>query len=302
VTDRSPEEVRVTRTIDAWLELGSTELSDRVIDRARIEVHATPRRHSRRLLPVPWRGLDPGLATVFGVAAVILLAVAVVVRLGPAPGVGGPPSSPSPVPSPSATPAAVRPLPVEGPVFAGMYHTALQPALSLTVDRVVQLDCSAGSQCHGIVDIDQPAWVDMEFGYGDGSEIDIIRLDKVYDPRAPTKLIDPPQDIAAWIQALPGTAVFAAPTAVTVGGVPALQFDVAMPGTVQFGPMPAVPGGPGGDAGIGPSGLRVILVTVHGHLVLISEWLGPHNSLRDRPAALAALASLQPLVDSITWS
>ena len=180
-------------------------------------------------------------------------------------------------------------------MFAGRYTTHFVPALTLTIDHVVDLDCAPGYRCRGDIDTNAPSWLGFEFGNVHGSEIDIIRLDKVYNPKSPKKLIDPPSDITAWVKALPGTAVLQAPQAVLVGGIDATEFDVKTAGDLQFGPIPEIPDG---QAGLGPSGLRVVFVTVHGHLILISEWLGPDNAVRD---GAAALEGLQPFVKSIAW-
>jgi len=212
------------------------------------------------------------------------------------------PSQPSSTP-PAATATAAAPsfaaaLPLQEagqPSFPGTYSPKFQPPLTITIDHVVDLDCAAGYICRGDVDANMTGWLGLSFGNVHGSEIDLVRLDKVYDPAAPSKLIDPPVDLAAWLVALPGTAVLAPPKTVSIGGRPAIQFDVKTPGDLQLGPMP---GGGDGQAGIGPNGLRIVLVTVDGLLVLISEWIGADNTVLDRQAALD---SVQPLVNSIKW-
>jgi hypothetical protein len=300
MSTRSTSDVQIDRTIEAWLELGPTELSGRVVDAARAEIHRTRQQGSWwAAWRLPSRRLIRAVAS-FALAAVVIAMIGVGLRVASTPAVGNYPSpsptpSATPVSSPAASAATVGVLPDGGqPVFSGTYSTRFQPALTLTVDRVVDLDCSPGYLCRGTVDVNAAGWLDLEFGNVHGSEIDIIRLDKVYDPKSPKKLIDPPKDLAAWIRALPGTAVLQSPKAVVIGGLPGTQFDVRTPGNLQFR---LIPGGYG-QAGIGPSGLRVILLTVHGHLVLISEWLGADNTVRD---GQAALDSLQPLVDSIKW-
>jgi len=221
------------------------------------------------------------------------------------PAASGPGASASPLiatPAPTATTAApsaaVQVLAAGGQgAVPGTYRTAFEPPLlTLTIDReVVKLNCDPSAQCFGGIDANKAGWLDLEFGAANGSEIDVIRLDKVYDPTAPASVIDPPSDLAAWLEALPGTAVLDPPKAVEIGGLPATEFDVKTPGEMQFGPM-ADPAD--GQAGIGPSAVRISLVIVAGHLVIISEWLGPENTARN---AQAALDSLQPLVDSIVW-
>jgi hypothetical protein len=211
----------------------------------------------------------------------------------------GQPASPSPV----ASMPAVEALAIGGsPVFPGTYTAQFQPALALTVDHVVDLDCAPGYRCRGSVDLNSAIFLDLEFGTVRGAEVDIVRLDKVYDPASPGKQIDPPADLAAWLEALPGTAVLDPPKPVMIGGVAATRFDIRTPGDILFGPLPGGPNDNADPAGpqalIGPSALRITVMRVRGSAVLITEWLGPENTGRD---GAAALESLQPLIDSITW-
>jgi hypothetical protein len=203
-------------------------------------------------------------------------------------------------PSPSAV---IQELPDGGnPSFPGTYTTQFQPKLTFTIDHVVDLDCSPGYRCRGDVDLNSANFVDLEFGNVHGSEVHIYRLDKVYDPASPDKQIDPPVDLAAWMEALPGTAVRGPAMPVMIGGKPATRFDIRTPGEIVFGPLPggpndnAIPAGP--QASIGPSALRISVMRIGGSAVLIIEWLGPENTVRD---GAAALKGLQPLIDSITW-
>jgi hypothetical protein len=217
------------------------------------------------------------------------------------------PPGPSPVPatsSPIVSGRAVKDLSTGGTtVFPGTYATLFHPELTLTIGNVVNLDCAPGYRCRGEVDLNSANFLDLEFGNVHGSEVHIIRLDKVYDPAKPGKVINPPGDLAAWIEALPGTAVLAPAKTAMIGGMPAVEFDARTPGEMWLGPLPggpndtADPAGP--RAGIGPSALRIILVThSDAYLVLITEWLGPENTVRN---GADALKSLQPLIDSITW-
>jgi hypothetical protein len=96
LADSSPQ---LDPTIAAWLELGPSELADRVIEQARADVHRTPQR--RRWLP-GWSTQSRErfhLAIAFGVAA-ILLAVVTVGLLASLPSVG---TAPAPSPSPRLT-------------------------------------------------------------------------------------------------------------------------------------------------------------------------------------------------------
>jgi hypothetical protein len=273
-----------------------------VIERSRMEIHTTRQRR-------PWGSIlglrtsrPTRLASTLAAAAVVVILVGVALNAVSGPIVGN-----HPTPSPTATSSVAVALPNGGqPLFPGTYSSQFTPALTFTVGDVVDLDCAAGFTCRGAVDANSAGWIDLEFGTLHGSEIIVIRLDQVYDPSSPTNLIAPPQDISAWLSALqvenastyhsvPGFAVFQPAKSVIIGGLPALQFDLKTPGNIQFGPMPD---DPASQAGIGPNAMRVTFVTVHGHLVLISEWLASKNTVHDGPAALESLRSL---VESISW-
>jgi hypothetical protein len=191
----------------------------------------------------------------------------------------------------SASPASVGLGATDTDVVPGTYIPLFQPAFTLTIGDVVTLDCIPGARCRGSIDSNEVGWLDIEFGTDHGAEIDVIRLGNVIDPAAPGTLIAAPDDLSAWVAALLGP-----PEAVMVGGVPATRFDVQTAGELQFG---MISGTQDGEAGIGPSGLRVIVLRVDDVAVLITEWLGPSNSVRD---GQGALDSLQPLVDSIHWN
>lgn len=89
--------------VQDWLELGPTELSDRIVESARSEVHLT---HQRRALRRPWRylvNLSPRSAT--AAAAVVIVAI-LAIGYGMLSGQGGVGAKPTPaasaLPSPSA--------------------------------------------------------------------------------------------------------------------------------------------------------------------------------------------------------
>jgi hypothetical protein len=277
-----------TRIVRSWLRADEHESADRVLETVLSRLDTTPQR--RPMWP-PRRFAQMNKLAQAGIAAAAVLVVAVLgynllPRIG---GIGGPPT-----PGPTAVPTAAV-LGVGGTrVSAGSYTTQFQPALTLTIGNVVALDCVAGDGCTGRINVNEPAWLDLEFGKDHGSEFMAIRLEKVYDPGSAGTLIDPPEDLAAWITTLPGTAELDGPKAVSVGGLAASQFDVRTPGDISFG---LIPGNTIGAA-MGPTILRVIVLRVDGHLVLILEGLGPHNTAGN---GQAALDSLQPLVDSISW-
>lgn len=295
-TPRDPDAI-----LAAWLEEGPTALPEPTRRAIAVATRTTDR--SRRPFWMPQR--RPMMNT-YARLAVAVVAIAIAVGgaayfLTPAGGkTGGPPTAtPSAIPSPSASSAVapsttatrtatVAPSPTtlaqEGAVFPGKYVPAFQPSLTFTIDREVQHRCAPGFQCQGSINVNQAAWLDLEFGHP-RIEVFINRVDKVNDPAHPGSLIDPPADLAAWIASRPGVTVVNSPTPVTVGGLAGTQFDL------DIGSK---------DVSIGPMGfaanerLRYIVVKVQGHQILIT--------LTTQDPFLTSMAELQPLVDSITWN
>ena len=172
-----------------------------------------------------------------------------------------------------------------GNVFPGTYHTNFEPALTLTIDHVVDLDCVPGYKCRGDIDVNQENWVGFEFGNVHGSQFDIVRMDKVFDPTAvPNTVIDPPVDLASWLVGFPDLSVLAPATQATVGGVSGTQLDVQSPNDLAVGPSWGFAAGHRN---------RVILLRVDGHVVLINEQVGPDNTVGDFDAVVRGL---QPLL------
>jgi len=183
-------------------------------------------------------------------------------------------------------------------VFRGRYTTHFKPALMLTIDRQVDIDCAPGYQCRGDVDVNSEQWLDMEFGHDHPIEISMMRFSKVFDPAHSGKEMDPPVDLARWLTAFPGVAVLARDAA-TVGGVAVTQLDVRTGSeNVALGPTGLVdlP-----SLGFGAHQLRrVILLSKSGEAIVIG--LGSLNPADDTEARLADAGDiLQPIVDSITW-
>ncbi len=206
----------------------------------------------------------------------------------PTPGPTSPP--PTAIPTSAASPSAqVSELGTGGNVFPGTYHTQLDPGLTLTIDRVVDLDCAPGYKCRGDIDVNQDNWVGFEFGNINGSQFDVVRIDKVFDPAAASKVIDPPSDLGAWLAAFPGLDVLVAPTPASVGGVSGTQLDVQSPDDLGLGPSWGLAAGHRN---------RITLLWVDGHAVLINEQLGPDNTVGDFDTAMQGL---EPLVQSIVW-
>jgi hypothetical protein len=214
-----------------------------------------------------------------------------------------PAATPSPTPGPTLatpgpTPVALTALPEGGSeVFPGRYSTHFEPALTLTIDRQVQIDCAPGYRCRGDVNVNSSNWLDLEFGHDHPIEIHIMGFQQVYDPKHPAKLIDPPKNLDAWISAFPGVTVTARKP-VQVGGLDATQLDLRTGRDLAFGPtgfadFPSLGFG-------GHQVHRVIIVGVHGAAVIFGIGpVKPEDSTLDRLAAAAEI--LQPIVDSVTW-
>jgi hypothetical protein len=208
-----------------------------------------------------------------------------------------PPPTSRPIASPSEL--AIQPLSEGGShVFAGRFTTHFEPALILTIDRQVQIDCAPGYRCRGDIAVNWPYWLDLEFGSRHPIEIHIMSFRQVFDGKHPGRVTDPPADLAAWMSAMPDVTVNDV-RPVRVGGLEATQLDLTT-GSED------VPLGPTGQAdfpqlGFGAHQLRrIYLVRASGALVVIG--LSPVNPEDYTPSQLAAaIDMLQPIVDSITW-
>jgi hypothetical protein len=226
-----------------------------------------------------------------------------------APSMSTVPDSSVEVPTAEPSPSAVSALGSSGSgAFGpGTYATAFQPPLTFTLpdQTIVGANGTIAYESIGEADANFPAWVDISFGFdkahahGHGTwsgDFGIDRIDKVFDPRHAGKVVDPPKDLAAWIETLSGVTLTATPRAVKVGGLDATQIDIVTGDRdLTFGPIPDVTDPPG--FGFGPhQPARIVVVTVDGHAVLIT--LGGADSVAHFKRVLAAL---QPLVESIVW-
>ena len=207
-----------------------------------------------------------------------------------------------PTPTPSAEPStvSVQQLGDSGTIFPGTYKTKLDPAMTITIDDLVDLDCAPGYRCRGDIDLNTQVWVEFEFGNEHGSDLVIMSLSKLLDSDGKT-LIDPPDDLVAWMLDRPGMHENTLRQAVTIGGVSGSRIDITSDVDVNWGPTNL----PGADVpccfGInGGAGARVRfnVVRVNGDWVLIEESLGPENTVRDFEKVVDGL---QPVIHSIVW-
>lgn len=213
-----------------------------------------------------------------------------------------PSSAASPSVGPSAPPDAVAALPAgDQPIYPGTYAPQFQPPLTLTVGREVERGCALNFKCRGDVNVNLPGWLGV--GFGDPAfEMQIERFDKVFDPRHQAKQIDPPRDLASWVERMPGVTLLGSPKRVRIGGRPATQIDLLTgEKVVEFAPMPDL-AAPASFA-FGPhDARRVIVVNVHGHRVLVIIGVVSDTPQVVTPEQLKAASEfLQPLVDSIAW-
>jgi len=199
-----------------------------------------------------------------------------------------PPSTAAPAtPGPSASsPTSVVLGEAGSPIFPATYSSRFAPAFSFTVaPSVAAQDCSPGYTCRGEVNVNDPSFLDIEFGSVLGAEFMAAPLDTVYDPKAMTKVIAVPDDFAAWVSALPGLAVVTPAQHVSIGGLEATQIDVqphASTDGLAFSPT----------FGIANHATRLVELKVGQHHVLLTE---------QGPDFATAVALLQPLLDSVVW-
>lgn len=198
-----------------------------------------------------------------------------------------------------ATGDGAMPLAQGGTIFPGTYWTAFEPGLTLTIGHVVDLDCVPGYRCRGDIDLNLEKWVGFEFGNDHGSELNVIRLDRVIDIAAPGKLAQPPDDMAAWITALPGVTTVEPAAPVVVGGITGTAISVKATMDTEFAPT----GMTGADDpqwfGLAANhATRLIFLRVNDQTVMITEQVGVDNVTGDFDAAVRGL---QPVLDSIRW-
>jgi hypothetical protein len=287
----------------AWIEEGPTRLPEAT--RRAIGVNARTMNQHRHPLWMPRRRpmMNPFVKMLATAIAIAVVIGGTWYALAPGGQIGGPPpaiASPSPSPTPAVTSsvaasAAPRPsattMPANGEIFPGRYRTALEPSMTITIDREVRHNCAPGFKCRGSIDANTAAWLNIEFGMP-RIEVHVFRVDKVYDPAREARVVDVPDDLATWLTIHPGMEVVAQKD-VVVGGVPGRQLDIRVgPEDLEIAPITGVT-----DPRLGfgaRSDPRVIVVPVDGHQILILL------AGEGQPAASSNF-ELQPLVDSISW-
>ncbi|MDQ6795279.1 MAG: hypothetical protein M3067_10775 [Chloroflexota bacterium] len=152
---------------------------------------------------------------------------------------------------------------------------------------------------------DIPGWVDLTFEGDPPFDMHIFRVDKVEDPKHPTNLIDPPDDLAGWLASHSGLTLVAPSKAVRIGGLDATQLDVRVgQKDVFFGPIPGVDNplhSHSPDVGYFAVGARqvarLIVVAVGGRQVVLYMDVHAEGTVHRKES----LDALQPLIDSIVW-
>jgi len=199
---------------------------------------------------------------------------------------------------PAGVAAPVSDLPASGEfVYPGRYATRFWPALTLTVDDVVRIDCQPGFRCRGDVDASFGNWLDLEFGHDHPIDIQVIRLDRFIGANG--RPVDPPADLVGWLVTRPNLTVLRR-SDVTIGRLPATQLDVRSGDTdVSLGPTGLdEPAG----FGFGPRAYRRIdVVNVRGAWVVVMIGSVVPADEADENQFTYAARMLQPIVDSIGW-
>jgi hypothetical protein len=177
----------------------------------------------------------------------------------------------------------------------GTYTTLFEPGLTLMLDRPAENDADTPT-----------SWIDLVFEGDAQFVIRFVRVDNVFDPTHPGKLIDLPPDLVAWVAKLPGLTLITPAKTVRVGGLDASQLDfrttrkgvliLPIPGIdyslLGYGDIPLI--------GFDQRGavFRLIVVPVGGHQVAIE--MTSDENLRGIHFD-ATVKALQPIIDSIIW-
>jgi hypothetical protein len=140
----------------------------------------------------------------------------------------------TPAPTAGSASDAIPVIPDDGSALVpGAYATAFQPTLRFSVG----LGWTGNN--------DNSDWIDIRRGPSDfAGALDFVHVRHVFDPGT-QRTIPLPRDLAAWFTSHPAVKVVSAPRSTTIGGVPAMQFDVELasswtcghPACVGFAPF-----------------------------------------------------------------
>jgi hypothetical protein len=117
--------------------------------------------------------------------------------------------------------AKARPLPEEKKALSpGEYHSVkFEPPLSFRVGKDWATDSPEASDF-------------LLLGWGGIGGMGFVKVQKVYKPTETSKLVEPPEDLAGWLQNHPYIET-SNPEPITVGGVKGLQFDAVAEGVPE---------------------------------------------------------------------
>jgi hypothetical protein len=196
-------------------------------------------------------------------------------------------STPSPTPVQTES---ILELADGGTMFPGTYRTQFVPAMTITINNLVNLDCAPGYRCRGDIDVNIEHWLDLEFGNDHGAELMVVRLDQVWIDEAKGTAKDPSDDLATWIANRPGITQVSPAVAASVGGIAGTRLDLHPAHDLGFGP----------NFGIaGPGRAWITVLNVRGSWILVVEVLGPEHTIGTFETVVRGL---QPIVDSIVWN
>jgi hypothetical protein len=276
------------RIVRRWLDEGTYDRADRVLDVVLAQLDTTPQRGAGWL---PRWFSTPAKSLRYGVAAAFIIAVVIAANVLPRSVAG-----PAPTPTPAPTAASAPPRLPNAELNGGRY--LLAGAHGITVEAPAR--GWAGYCCPGDPVIvngqDLPRFASLR--YADATLMTLY-LDPCHWSQSKTRVPKGASSIAAVLSALPGRSG-SPPEAVTLGGRPAVHVRLTVPGDAsisdcyghEYRTWNVGAGDPRGQDGPGQID-DIYLVDIGGSTVVLDASYFPETSMADRRALNAMLDSLR---------
>ena len=276
------------RIVRRWLDEGTYDRADRVLDVVLAQLDATPQRRAGWL---PRWISTPAKSLRYGIAAAFIIAVVVAANVLPRSVAG-----PAPTPTPAPTAASAPPRLPNAVLNGGRY--LLAGAHGITVEAPAR--GWAGYCCPGdpVIFNEEDLRRFASLRYADATLM-ILYLDPCHWSQSKTQVPKGASAIAAALSALPGRSG-SSPEAVTFGGRLALHVRLTVPGDASIGDCygheyrtwNVGAGDPRAQEGPGQID-EIYLVDIGGSTVVLDASYFPETSMADRRALDAMLDSLR---------